>query len=173
VAIDGIDIPMTFGAVTSRLIIGSRPRNLIDLQALRTASVSHILNVCEVDDYTAIGEMGVAEQGTWWTVHPELVTFHDYLWNPAVDDGKPKSVAWFQASLKWALAALAEPGWCLYVHCNDGVNRGPSTAYAILRAWGLTWEQALVMIVRARPIDVPPIGLRYRADAEVAIAAGW
>jgi hypothetical protein len=94
-----------------------------------------------------------------------------YLFNPAADDGQPKPVDWFQRSLRFAMPILARPGWIVYVHCYDGINRGPSTAYAILRAQGLSPWQARLLIDFNRPIDVA--GLRYAGDAEKALLEGW
>ena len=154
-ATDGIDVPMTFGAVTGRILTGSRPQSLADLKLLRAASVSHIVNVCETADPAGAETVGI---GQW-------------LWNPTPDDGKPKSADWFCGSIRYAMHFLSAPGWCLYVHCYDGVNRGPSTVYAILRAWGIEPVRAKEMIIAARPIDI--VGIRYAEDAEKALLQGW
>jgi hypothetical protein len=48
-----------------------------------------------------------------------------------------------------------------------GVNRGPSTAFAVLRALGWTDEAALALLKSKRP----PVNVAYRADANAAITA--
>jgi len=152
---DGIDVPMTFGAVTGRLFVGSRPRTLDDLKLLRAASISHILNVCETPDPDGWKSVGISA----------------CLLNAVPDDGTRKDAGWFRTSIRWAMALLAEPGWAIYVHCYDGVNRGPSTVYAILRAFGIEPANAKAMIIAARPIDL--VGIRYADDAERALLQGW
>jgi len=57
----------------------------------------------------------------------------------------------------------------LYCHCAAGINRGPSTAYAILIALGLRHHEARAMIVTHRPQTI--VGMRYADDAERAITA--
>ena len=153
------DVPFNFDAVTDRLLVGSRPTCVADIEKLRAQSVSHILDVCMTDDSSLLpGAMAAA------------LGISGYLFNPAPDDGQPKPVEWFQRSLRFAMPLLAQPGWILYVHCYDGVNRGPSTAYAILRAQGLSPHVARLNIDVNRPIDL--VGLRYAADAEAALLHG-
>ncbi|MGH7174895.1 MAG: hypothetical protein ACREGR_00865, partial [Minisyncoccia bacterium] len=90
-----------------------------------------------------------------------------YLWNPTADDGKPKTPDWFSRSLMLDLDALSRPKNKVYAHCAAGVNRGPSTAYAILRALGFTPGSAEAVIRTARPW----VGLAYKRDADAAIKA--
>jgi protein tyrosine phosphatase (PTP) superfamily phosphohydrolase (DUF442 family) len=87
-----------------------------------------------------------------------------YLNNPTHDDFKPKDADYFLRSLMFALDGI-EDGGKVYCHCNMGINRGPSTAYAILRAQGWSWQAAEKLIRFARPI----VGLAYANDADLAI----
>ena len=157
---DGVDVPLNYDWITARILCGSRPQSLADLQKLRGESVSHIIDVCMDDDAALTDQLAWADLG-----------FTSYLWNPTPDDGKFKSRDWVLTSVRFALPALSAPGWIIYVHCHDGVNRGPSTAYAILRAQGLSIEQAKMLIRLARPIDWA--GLRYADDVENALINGW
>jgi hypothetical protein len=151
---DGFDVPLNFNAITNRLLLGSRPRDLTDLQMLRAHGVSHILNVCDTEDgpydWTALG-------------------ITDHLWNRALDDGAPKPPSWFQASLSFAMPLLAKPGWILYVHCFNGYDRSAATVYAILRAWGFGEAEAWLVIKSKRPESL----WRYIANANTAIAGEW
>jgi dual specificity phosphatase 3 len=88
-----------------------------------------------------------------------------YLHVPVEDDGKPKAVEWFKTAIEWALPILACPRNKLYVHCRGGNQRGPSLAYAILRATGLKPSDAEYVIRKRRP----QVGLRYKKDADQAI----
>lgn len=88
------------------------------------------------------------------------------LWNPTADDGAPKTADWFLRSIYFAMGALHEPKSVVLAHCAAGVNRGPSTAYAILLSFGIDKAVAEQLIRQARP----QVGLRYKADAEAAVA---
>jgi hypothetical protein len=83
------------------------------------------------------------------------------------DDGAKKGERWFGRGVPYALGILARPGTKLLVHCAAGVNRGPSMAYAILRAMGIETASAEAMIRMARPC----VALLYRDDAERWLAA--
>ena len=83
--------------------------------------------------------------------------------------GKTKDPFWFKKSLNFALPILARPYGKVLAHCAAGRNRGPSTAFAILRAFGLTRLEALAMIHLARPVTVG--GIAYSKDADEAIKA--
>ena len=95
--------------------------------------------------------------------HPNIL----YLWNGVPDDGQPKPIEWFQKRLAFGLPALAQPKTKLYCRCASGMNRGPSTAHAILIALGLSHYEARAMIVVHRLKTI--IGVRYADDAEYAI----
>jgi len=83
------------------------------------------------------------------------------------DDGLLKPAEWFHRGIAFGLGALSVRSNRLLVNCAAGVNRGPSMAYAILRATGMPHLQAKLAIQRNRPIAA----LRYMADAERALAS--
>ena len=153
-----IDVPLNFNAITNRLLVGSRPQTLSDIERLRMASVSHIIDVCEVDDALLLN-------GADWI----SMGIEGYLWNTAFDNGLPKPASWFLTSLHFAMPLMTVSGPVIYVHCYDGIDRGPSTAYAILRAMGLTQVQARLLLNIARPIALA----RYTGDTDQAINGGW
>jgi protein-tyrosine phosphatase len=90
--------------------------------------------------------------------------FTAYLNNGFEDDFARKGIGVFRKALDFALGALSDPDHKLYVHCALGYNRGPSMAYAVLRATGLSEAEALHAIVSNRQV-----GLAYRDDAEHAV----
>jgi protein-tyrosine phosphatase len=57
------------------------------------------------------------------------------------------------------------PGTKLLIHCKEGLNRSPSTAYAILQAWGTPAKDALEHVKEARP----EAKLAYQKDADRAV----
>jgi hypothetical protein len=145
---------MDFDFVTARLATGAKLTAPEDVNVLAQPGITHIID-CR-DDFN---------DAPLLANHPNIL----YLWNGVPDDGRPKPTAWFQKSLAFGLPALAQPKTKLYCHCAAGINRGPSTAYAILIALGLGHREARAMIIAHRPKTI--IGVRYADDAEQAITA--
>lgn len=77
------------------------------------------------------------------------------------DDGQDKPAEWFDEIIAKASLILADPAHKLVVTCAQGINRGPSAAFAILLWQG--WEPlvALRAIRRERPIA----NILYAEDA--------
>lgn len=140
---------ISFNFITARLATGGAIGSLADVQALVDAGVNVIVNCCEDDD------------AQWLT---PLDHWH-YLHNPQPDDWKPKPVSWFKATLEFVLPFLAKPGFKAYIHCHDGIDRGPSNTAAVLMALGFSREAALAMIRLHRPIALA----KYAGDAEAAV----
>ena len=144
-----------FTFVTPRLATGAAIRTPTDAQHLLAAGVTHILNCANN-----------ADDGPLFSKSP-VVCFC----NATDDDGQPKPSEWFARSLAFALPVLAQPRLKLYAHCEGGRNRGPVTAYAILRALGWTAASAERLIREARPEVASDgwAGLAYTRDADSAI----
>lgn len=143
-----------FNFVTELLATGGGPVVAADIQTLVDYGITHIIDCRTLNDANLFGSAA-----------PSLT----YLYNPTADDGQPKPVDWFARSISFALPALTNlHSHKVYVHCDAGVNRGPSTCYAILRAWTAMYsDDAKVLIRLHRPIDL--VGLRYAADADRAL----
>ena len=138
--------------VTERLATGGGLSSEADVQQLVADGITHVVDVTD------------AENDQQFVATEALIV----CWNPTADDGQhPKPVSWFQTSLNFALPVFPSTTGKVYAHCSAGVNRGPSTCYAILRALGLTAAQAEAMIRAARP----QVGLAYQADADAAVVA--
>jgi len=75
-----------------------------------------------------------------------------YLLNGQDDDGQTMPDAWFDKGVDYALNALTDPDAMVLAHCHEGRNRGPSMAFAILLATGMTPHDAHAAITSARPI---------------------
>ena len=138
---------MDYSFVNNRLAVGGSIENRADVDTLAKQGITHIINCRRHDD------------------SPLLQGEFNYLHNATSDDGRPKSVPWFQKSIEFALAGLSCPGTKLYVHCAAGVSRGPSTCYAILRALGMDSDSAEAAIRKVRP----QIRLSYKEYADAAI----
>lgn len=140
-----------FTFVTARLATGAAISSPADVQQLRDAGITAIIDCrAEQDDTPFLTGSGAA-----------------YVWDPTADDGTAKGPAWFATGLTFALPLLVVPHQKVYAHCAGGVNRGPSMAMCIMMALGWTAEAAEAQIRLARP----QVQLRYKADAIAAIAA--
>lgn len=138
--------------VTTRVATGAALESPLDAQQLADAGVTHVVDVTDAGaDTPYFAQL----QGV------------QLLWNPTADDGQPKPASWFQTSLQFALPALAQPHTKVYTHCSAGVNRGPSTCYAILLASGFTAGEAENAIRVARPV----VNIAYKGDADAAVPA--
>jgi hypothetical protein len=142
-----------FSKIHERLYCGGQINDGNDIQQLIAAGITHIINAQIERDI-----IGLIPKGLW------------YLWCPTADDGEhPKPVDWFRSAIDFALPAILIRGRVL-AQCGAGNNRGPSLAYAILRAQGLGAEAAMVMLKAGRP----QVGVGYRDDAELALKTlGW
>lgn len=75
-----------------------------------------------------------------------------YLWNPTQDDRASKPLSWYVMTLDFVRHALAGSGSRALVTCARGQHRGPSMAYAVLRAaYGLESMAAASAIALAWP----------------------
>ena len=114
--------------------VGGRP-SPATLEALKAAGVTHVLNV-STDPHDA-----------------EVRRNFKATWVPVVDDLEPKPASWFRRGLSFARRALSDPSAQLYVHCREGIHRGPLMTYVILRALrGLSPREAQRTIVGRRPV---------------------
>jgi dual specificity phosphatase 3 len=139
-----------FDFVTLRLATGAALQSPNDVDAIAAAGITDVID-CR-NDFNDTGLLAS---------HPAIKV----LWNGTTDDGKPKPPQWFGKGIAFALEALSQPHRKVYAHCAAGINRGPSMAYAILRAQGLDAACAEKLVRAARP----QVGLRYKADADRAI----
>src|SRR5438132_13324940 len=121
--------------ITLRLATGAAIVTDRDVEQLVQDRITHIIDCrSEVDDRSLIKGYSQRKIGK---TNPRLKTELQYLYNGVPDDNKPKPPEWFGKSIDFALEAFSHHGTRVYVHCAAGVNRGPSTAFAILLALGL------------------------------------
>jgi len=142
--------------ITERLYCGGLIYDENEYQFLVKEGITHIINA-------ALTESNDAEI---LKLHPQM----KYLFVGEPDDGQPKPKEWFDKTIRFTLEAYQTPGTIVYVHCAAGVNRGPSLAYAILRAIGLSRSEAFDTIKLNRPQAM----IGYKVDADRAlIELGW
>jgi dual specificity phosphatase 3 len=109
------------------------------LAQLQSAGVTHVIDA---------RPHGRSDQACARAHTPQI----DYLLNGQPDEGQKMPDRWFADGADFALHALRDPAAKVLAHCQLGINRGPSMAFAILLATGMTPEQARSTIVGARPI---------------------
>jgi protein-tyrosine phosphatase len=137
--------------ITERLATGGALSGSADVDTLKAAGITAVIDCqAEHDDGPLFADSGIA-----------------YVWNPTADDGQTKPPEWFARSLAFALAFLSQPRQYVLAHCGAGVNRGPSTAFAVLRALGLTHGEAMLIVTTGRP----QAQVRYANDADRAVQA--
>ena len=149
--------------VTDFLAVGGDLDMFDDRLAIRQASdllaigrITHILDVrleCDDEDFWA-GVQGL--------------TYH---WDGIDDAGQQVPDEWFDRISVWARVALLAPNARILTHCHMGINRGPSTGFAILLALGWEPVAALDAIRTARPIayvSYAEDALRWHGDRIVA-----
>jgi hypothetical protein len=139
--------------VTEDIATGALPLTRREVNRLVRAGISHVITVC--DEAPMRVRQVLCDD-------PRI----EHLLNGETDDGRWKDAEWFAATLTFGLDALAKGGK-VYVHCLLGSNRGPSHAYALLRARGFSAWAAEDAVRTARP----RARLMYLQDAEAAIQA--
>lgn len=145
---------MDLDFITNRVDTGATIPDPFGVLTLQKAGITHVIN-CQEEHCDLPFLKGTPIK---------------YLRCPTHDDGGTKGVEWFGQGVQFALEALATPGNKVYIHCAAGINRGPSMAYAVLRAQGLDGRLVRSLIKEARP----EVGLAYRHDADAFIkAAGY
>ncbi|KXZ61842.1 Dual specificity phosphatase, catalytic domain [Microbacterium laevaniformans] len=84
----------------------------------------------------------------------------DYLYIGVEDAGWRMQHDWFDAGTNYAIDQMKD-GHVVLAHCQAGINRGPSMAFAIMLATGWDALEALSHIRAARPTA----RIRYAEDA--------
>jgi hypothetical protein len=138
-----------FDFVTPSLATGGFVKDEVELAVLKAAGITHVVNTSsEVkDEGDLFKDSGI-----------------EYLWNPTFDNYLWKDAEWFNKTIAFAVPAILDGGKA-YVHCLEGVNRGPSSAYAVLRVLGHDGDEAFDLIKTARE----RAKVFYREDADRAV----
>lgn len=124
--------------ITAHLFLGSQ-YNLLGLKKLKALGVTAIVNMRMHNDYSDAEHEGIK-----------------YLHLPTVDNTPPP----LEVLLKGAdfIDHEIKNGGSVYVHCRQGLGRGPTMAMAYLIKTGLTYADAYAMIKRVRIFINPRSG---------------
>jgi len=130
--------PVTPQLVLSGDLAHDRNEARSQLAQWSQAGITHIVDVRSEDD------------DEWFVnLHAPHIAYH---WLGVDDDGTPRDHDWFEAGVTSIRAAWRQPLAKVLVHCQMGMNRGPSMGYAAMLATGWDPVEALVAIRAARPI---------------------
>jgi hypothetical protein len=140
--------------ITDRIALGGQFENLADVDALKLAGVTAVINCREVPDPD-------------WVKKSFASYFQPLPAQP--DDGKPRTLEWFQSGVGFWLPRALDLDQRVYVHCHAGLNRSASMVDALLLYLGLEPDDARWLIIRHRWIDA--VGIRYAMEAEDAVKA--
>jgi len=124
--------------ITAHLFLGSQ-YNLLGLKKLKALGVTAIVNMRTHNDYSDAEHEGIK-----------------YLHLPTVDNTPPP----LDVLLKGAdfIDNEIKNNGIVYVHCRQGLGRGPTMAMAYLIKTGLTFEDAYAMIKKVRVFINPRPG---------------
>jgi len=124
--------------ITAHLFLGSQ-YNLLGLKKLKALGVTAIVNMRTHNDYSDAEHAGIK-----------------YLHLPTVDNTPPP----LDVLLKGAdfIDDEIKSNGVVYVHCRQGLGRGPTMAMAYLIKTGLTFEAAYAMIKKVRVFINPRPG---------------
>lgn len=140
-----------FNFITERLACGAQLQGPDDVKQVIAAGITHIIDAQQ-------------ERNDGVLIPANCI----YLWDPTADDGvHPKPVEWFGYAITFALNAFLTPRAKCLTHCAAGVNRGPSLAYAIMRAQGWADDEAMAQLKAKRP----QVGVAYHDDANAALVS--
>lgn len=116
--------------ITAHLFLGSQ-YNLLGLKKLKALGVTAIVNMRTHNDYSDAEHEGIK-----------------YLHLPTVDNTPPPLEILLQGAD--FIDNEIKNGGSVYVHCRQGLGRGPTMAIAYLIKTGLTYEDAYAIIKRVR-----------------------
>jgi protein-tyrosine phosphatase len=124
--------------ITAHLFLGSQ-YNLLGLEKLKALGVTAIVNMRMHNDYSDAVHEGIK-----------------YLHLPTVDNTPPPLDVLIKGA-DFIDEEIKRKG-IVYVHCRQGLGRGPTMAMAYLIKTGLTFEDAYAMIKKVRVFINPRPG---------------
>lgn len=142
---------MNFDFIVPEIAVGQKIDSEEFADSLRAAGITRVLNLFAGDT--------------------------EAFWNGPVlylaqeDDGTPRDPEKIRAAIEYAMPVLAEGSEeKLYIHCQWGLGRAPSTCYAILRSMGIAGDDAAALIDRRRPRCAKWNWRQYIPSIEEALA---
>jgi len=138
---------LSFSRVTPQLYVGAQ-HNARGKALLERHGIHYAINMRDEYDDAANG-----------------IALQNYCYLPTIDDTAP-SLEHLQKGVQFIHEAIRGEGK-VYIHCAGGIGRAPTMALAYLISTGLSLEEAIALIKRARPfINIMPPQLEVLRDFE-------
>jgi protein-tyrosine phosphatase len=125
---------VSYNWVTERIAVGGGISSVDDISQLVANGVTHIIDMRAEYDDNVLADSRVT-----------------VLWLPQLDDGSPRPSGQYRTGIRFAFEALTRAGTKVFPHCAAGHDRGPTMCYALLRALGISKDEAIGRIRTARP----------------------
>ena len=154
---------MDVDQILSQLFVGSCPSDPADIDSLTTTfGITAVLNLQTDED--------LASWGIDW--HEMERAYHRQgveLRRVPVQDFNPEELRRKLPSCVQALDGLLRAGHTVYVHCNAGMNRSPSTVVAYLH-WvqGMGFDEAVKYVMKRHPSDPYVEAIRLATEDRAA-----
>jgi protein-tyrosine phosphatase len=120
---------MDYSQILPNLFVGSHPDDADDVEALKGAGITAVLNLQSEDDFEYLG-IG------WSRLHACYFAAGIEVRRVPVQDFDDDDLRNKLPEAVQALKELLDHGHTVFVHCSAGVNRSPSTVICYLH-----WEQ--------------------------------
>ncbi len=140
--------PFSFDWLDENMAAGRNPLTARDVQSLKDAGISHVLDLREPHEWSAphFGQDAVNAFENAGITRLHL---------PVVDTDAPQNSD-FDVAAKWLATTLAEPNAKVYVHCRAGMERTAAIVCAVYaREHGVSFEEALAVLRSNRSIFAP------------------
>ena len=148
---------INFDLITDGIFVGTCPASTIDIQRLKQAGITAILNMQTDNDFKVNGiDWPFLEKN----YHQTGITSYRY---PIIDFDDDEMLSFIGGAAK-LLSEIVETHPRIYVHCTAGQQRSPSAVIGWL-AWqkGHTLEDAIEIVMKARKC-APPLHVLRKAD---------
>jgi protein-tyrosine phosphatase len=145
--------------LANKLLVGSCPENEADIEQLKAAGVSAVLNLQTDEDFRQRDIDWRAMEAGYRRLGIEVRRW-------PITDFSPSDMRSKLRACVRLLNGLIRAGHAVYVHCNAGINRSPTAAVAYLH-WVEKWDldAAHRHVTDCRPCD-PYIAEIVLAPAE-------
>ena len=138
----------SFDWLDSNMAAGRNPLSARDVETLKNAGITHVLDLREPHEWNA-PHFGVDAVNAFEKAGIERLHL------PVVDMDAPQN-ADFDRAADWLQTTLAEPKAKVYVHCRAGMERTAAIVCAVYaREHGISFDEALSTLKRKRPIFAP------------------
>jgi protein-tyrosine phosphatase len=150
-----------FDRIIDRIFVGTCPTNLIDVQRLKQAGITAVLNLQSDIDFEKI-------RIDWPAMEQHYQNAEIVVYRVKIVDFDDDNLTENLPGATQILANMIDNDHSVYVHCTAGMQRSPSVVIGYLawsRRFGL--NEAVKLVMTARNCD-PPLSVLENVDALVA-----